>query len=70
MEAGRPRWDINLSWKGPHSGKMRTKMGWIFFAHNKKLFMGDVDGKGVVVNILSESNIPQKKNGGGAGKII
>ncbi len=21
MKAARPRWDINLSWKGPHSGK-------------------------------------------------
>ncbi len=44
MDAARlaySRWDINLSWEGPHSGKMRTKIKWMFFAHHKNLIMGD-----------------------------
>ncbi len=28
-QLGQPRWDINLSWKGPYSGKMKTQKGFI-----------------------------------------
>ncbi len=43
MEAARltyGRWNRNLSWEAPHSGKMRIKIGWIFFAHHKNFIMG------------------------------
>ncbi len=39
-QLGWPRWDINLSWEGHYSGKMRLKIGWEFFAHHKNLIMG------------------------------
>ncbi len=29
-QLGWPRWDINLSWEGHHSGKMRKKIGGYF----------------------------------------
>ncbi len=60
-QLGWPRWDINLSWKGPYSGKMRTKIGWVFFAHHKNLIMGEGGRIAAPVHKLWNSILPQWK---------
>ncbi len=56
---GWPRWDINLSWEGHFSGKMRTKIGWMFFAHHKNLIMGEGGRIAGPVHKLWKSILPQ-----------
>ncbi len=60
-QPGWPRWDISLSWKGLYSGKMRTKIRWIFFAHHKKIIMGEGGRIAVPVHNFWKSISPQWK---------
>ncbi len=38
-QVGCPRWDINLSWEGHYSGKMRRYVACIVFADAKSIMM-------------------------------
>ncbi len=33
-------WDLNLSWEGLYSGKIKTQKRWAKVAHHKNLIMG------------------------------
>ncbi len=55
---------INPSWKGPCSGKKRTKNGWVFLAHNKNLIMGRGGRIAASVHNLGNSIFPQWKQHG------